>query len=119
MTNGSDDRNDRKGDDPQSPAATLRSVGSTLGGWAKKVGKVITEATGPQQPEEVLRALAQAHDLRLAGQFGAAHERLQIPLKTRPADPSLLLSLSLTLVEQALVVPARADVLHAFAGGLG
>ncbi len=119
MTNGSDDRNDRKGDEPPSPGNTLRSVGSALGGWAKRVGKVITEAAGPQQPEEVVRALNQAHDLRLAGQFGAAHERLQVPLKTRPADPSLLLSLSLTLVEQALVVPARADVLHAFAGGLG
>ncbi len=118
MTNGSDD-NDRKGDDPQSPANTLRSVGSTLGGWAKRVGKVITEVTGPQQPEEVLRALGQAHDLRRAGQFAPAYERLQAQLKPRPGDPSLLLSLALTIVEQALVVPDRADVLHLFAEGLG
>lgn len=115
MTNGSDDRKD----DPQSPANTLRSVGSALGGWAKRVGKVITDVAGPQQPEEVVRALNKAHELRLHGQFAAAHEGLQGPLKTRPNDPALLLSLSLTLVEQALVTPARVDVLHAFAEGLG
>lgn len=114
MTQGSDDR-----DDPQSPANTLRSVGSTLGGWAKRVGKVITEVTGPQQPEEVLRALGQAHDLRRAGQFAPAYDRLQTQLKQRPGDPSLLLSLALTIVEQALVLPDRADVLHLFAEGLG
>ncbi len=112
MTNGSDDdRND--------PANTLRSVGSTLGGWAKRVGKAITEATGPQHPEEVVRALGQAHDLRRSGQYAAAYERLQTQLKARPGDPSLLLSLALTIVEQALVTPDRADVLHLFAEGLG
>ncbi len=116
MTNGSDDR---PKDDPQSPANTLRSVGTALGGWAKRVGKVITEVAGPQQPEEVSRALTQALDARLVGQFSLAHERLQGPIKARPNDPSLILSLALTLVEQALVTPARADVLHAFAEGLG
>ena len=115
MTNGSDDRKD----DPPPPATTLRSVGSTLGGWAKRVGTLITEVAGPQQPEEVTRALVEVRDLRLAGKFGAAHTRLQDPLKARPNDPSLLLSLALTLVQQALVEPARADVLHAFAQGLG
>jgi GTPase SAR1 family protein len=116
MTNGSDDR---PKDDPAGPANALRSVGSALGGWAKRVGKVITEVAGPQQPEEVARALTQAHDLRRAGQFATAHERLQPPIKTRPNDPSLLLSLALTLIEQALVIPARVDVLNAFAEGLG
>ncbi|MBL8972543.1 MAG: dynamin family protein [Myxococcales bacterium] len=116
MTNGSDDR---PKDDPAGPGNTLRSVGSALGGWAKRVGKVITEVAGPQQPEEVSRALTQAHDLRRAGQFATAHERLQPPLKTRPNDPSLLLSLALTLIEQALVTPGRVDVLNAFADGLG
>lgn len=115
MTNGSDDRND----DPPAPATTLRSVGSALGGWAKRVGTLITEVAGPQQPEEVTRALTEARDLRLSGKFSAAHTRLQDPLKARPNDPSLLLSLALTLIEQALVEPARADVLHAFAQGLG
>lgn len=115
MTNGSDDRND----DPPAPATTLRSVGSTLGGWAKRVGTLITEVAGPQQPEEVTRALTEARDLRLSGKFSAAHTRLQDPLKARPNDASLLLSLALTLIEQALVEPARADVLHAFAQGLG
>ena len=116
MTNGSDDR---PKDDPQSPANTLRSVGTALGGWAKRVGKVIGEVAGPQQPEEVVRALNRAHELRLRGDFALAHEQLQAPLRTRPNDPALLLSLSLTLIEQALVDPARVDVLHAFAGGLG
>ncbi|MBA3549095.1 MAG: dynamin family protein [Nannocystis sp.] len=115
MTNGSDDRKD----DPPAPATTLRSVGSALGGWAKRVGTLIGEVAGPQQPEEVMRALTEARDLRLAGKFSAAHTRLQDPLKARPNDPSLLLSLALTLVQQALVEPARADVLHAFAQGLG
>ncbi len=115
MTNGSDDRND----DPPAPATTLRSVGSALGGWAKRVGTLITEVAGPQQPEEVTRALTEARDLRLSGKFSAAHTRLQDPLKARPNDASLLLSLALTLIEQALVEPARADVLHAFAQGLG
>ena len=116
MTNGSDDR---PKDDPAGPGNTLRSVGSALGGWAKRVGKVITEVAGPQQSEEVSRALTDAHDLRRIGQFAAAHERLQAPIKTRPNDPSLLLSLALTLIEQALVTPARVDVLSAFAEGLG
>ena len=115
MTNGNDDRND----DPPAPATTLRSVGSALGGWAKRVGTLITEVAGPQQPEEVTRALTEARDLRLSGKFSAAHNRLQDPLKARPNDPSLLLSLALTLIQQALVEPARADVLHAFAQGLG
>jgi len=115
MTNGSDDRKD----DPPAPGATLRSVGSTLGGWAKRVGKAITEVAGPQQPEDVTRALTEARELRLSGKFSAAHTRLQDPLKARPNDPSLLLSLALTLIQQALVEPARADVLHAFAQGLG
>jgi len=122
MTNGSDDSNDgndNKGDDPQSPANTLRSVGNALGGWAKRVGKAITEVAGPQQPEEVSRALGQAHDLRRAGQFAPAYERLQTQLKARPGDASLLLSLALTIVEQGLVVPDRSDVLHLFAEGLG
>jgi len=115
MTNGSDDRND----DSPAPGTTLRSVGSALGGWAKRVGTLITEVAGPQQPEEVTRALTEARDLRLAGKFSAAHTRLQDPLKARPNDPSLLLSLALTLIQQALVEPPRADVLHAFAQGLG
>ncbi len=116
MTNGSDDR---PKDDPVGPGNTLRSVGSALGGWAKRVGKVITEVAGPQQPEEVSRALTEAHDFRRIGQFAAAHERLQTPIKNRPNDPSLLLSLALTLIEQAIVTPARVDVLSAFAEGLG
>ncbi len=125
MTNGSDDndhdKHDKhdKQDSPTGAAGTLRSVGTTLGGWAKRVGKVITDVAGPQQPEEVMRALAEAREMRLAGQFGAAHMRLQDPLKARPNEVGLLLSLALTLVEQALVEPARADVLHAFAQGLG
>ena len=116
MTSDSDDT--IKGD-PPGPGGALRSVGSTLGGWAKRVGKAITDVAGPQQPEEVVRALAEARDLRLTGRFGAAHTRLQDPLKARPNEVALLLSLALTLVEQALVEPARADVLHAFAQGLG
>ena len=98
---------------------SLGSVGSTLGGWAKRLTKVISDVAGPQQSEEVQRALADTRDLRNAGHFSSAHERLRDQLKARPNDAALLLSLSLTLVEQALVDPARADVLHAYVEGLG
>lgn len=106
---------DKKDDKPP----TLGSVGSTLGGWAKRLTKVISDVAGPQQSEELLRALADTRELRNAGHFSAAHERLRDQLKTRPNDASLLLSLALTLVEQALVDPSRADVLHAYVEGLG
>jgi GTPase SAR1 family protein len=108
----SDDKKDEKN-------PTLGSVGSTLGGWAKRLTKVISDVAGPQQSEELQRALADTRELRSAGHFSAAHERLRDQLKTRPNDASLLLSLALTLVEQALVDPTRADVLHAYVEGLG
>jgi GTPase Era involved in 16S rRNA processing len=101
------------------PAGALGSVGSALGGWAKRIGKVITDVAGPQQSEEVTRALSDTRELRFAGHFSSAHERLRDQLKARPNDAALLLSLSLTLVEQALVDPSRADVLHAYVEGLG
>ncbi len=108
----SDDKKDEK-------PPTLGSVGSTLGGWAKRLTKVISDVAGPQQSEELQRALADTRELRSAGHFSAAHERLRDQLKTKPNDASLLLSLALTLVEQALVDPTRADVLHAYVEGLG
>lgn len=95
------------------------ALGSVLGGWAKRIGKAISDVAGPQQAEEVTRALGEARDLRSVGQFSAAHERLRDQLRARPNDVSLLLSLALTLVEQALVDPSRADVLHAYVEGLG
>ena len=56
---------------------SLGSVGSTLGGWAKRLTKVISDVAGPQQSEEVQRALADTRDLRNAGHFSSAHERLR------------------------------------------
>ncbi|MFY0537191.1 hypothetical protein [Nannocystis pusilla] len=38
----------------------LRSMGSALGGWAKRMGTILSEVTQQGPPEEVARAISQA-----------------------------------------------------------
>ena len=90
----------------------LRSVGSALGGFAKRVGTIISEVTGSQSPpEDIVRPLATARDLYLAGRYAAAVDHLREPLKRRPADPHLRLSLALIRVAQVVAEGTNVSVL--------
>lgn len=100
----SEDQNKDKG--------ALRSVGSALGGWAKRFGTILSEVTGSQAPaEEIVRPLATARELYLAGHYSAAVEHLREPLKKRPADPHLRLALALVRVAQVLAEGMNPSVL--------
>lgn len=91
---------------------TLRSMSTALGGWAKRVTTILSEVAGPQgPPEELARPLAQSRELRLAGDYTGAVERLREPLKLRPADPHLRLGLALVRVAQVLTGAAHPSVL--------
>ncbi|HEY8377156.1 MAG TPA: hypothetical protein VIK91_11735, partial [Nannocystis sp.] len=93
----------------------LRSVGSALGGWARRMGTILSEVTQSGPPEEVARAIAQARESALAGDYAAAVLRLRDPLVQRPGDPHLRLALALTRVAQVLTDGAHLSVLHELA----
>lgn len=81
----------------------LRSVGAALGGWARRVGKVIAETAAPPAGAEELKiALAEIAELRLAGRFTAARERLRTILQERPRDLQVVTSYGLTLVAETI-----------------
>ena len=83
-----DDPTSNKGDDAREPqddndldsaaetaVSAIRGFGAALGGWARRVGKVITEAAAPDVGSEELRAsLAEITNLRLSGRFSSARE---------------------------------------------
>lgn len=98
--------------DAKDKGGAPRTVGTALGGWARRVGSILSELTGPQgPPEEVARVLQQARDLRLAGEYGAAVDRVREALKQRAADPHLRLSLAITRISQVLTGTAHTSVL--------
>lgn len=95
-------------DDDKNP---LRSMGTALGGWAKRVGTILSEVTQQGPPEEVARAIGQARELSLGGDYAGAAARLREPLTQRPADPYLKLALAITRVSQVLTGNAHLSVL--------
>ncbi|MCB9750287.1 MAG: dynamin family protein [Myxococcales bacterium] len=100
---------DGDGEDEDSIAdntvSTLRSFGSTLGGWAKRVGSLISEvSTGqPTIPEAVRAPLETIRTLRLRGQLTDARVRLERLRKAHPELPAVTASLGLTLALQAVL----------------
>lgn len=102
-------------EDPKKPKEDdknpLRSMGSALGGWAKRMGTILSEVTQQGPPEEVARAIAQARELSLAGDYAGAAARLRDPLIQRPTDPHLKLALAITRVAQVLTGGAHLSVL--------
>ncbi len=122
----SEESEERDAEDDDSLAdnavSTLRSFGSTLGGWAKRVGSLITEvSTGqPSIPESVRAPLETIRTLRLRGQFADARVRLERLHKEHPDVPAVTASLGLTLSEQAVLedigVGELAELVDALAG---
>ncbi|MCY1011185.1 dynamin family protein [Nannocystis pusilla] len=89
----------------------LRSMGSALGGWAKRMGTILSEVTQQGPPEEVARAISQARELSLTGDYAGAATRLREPLMQRPGDAHLKLALAITRVAQVLTGNAHLSVL--------
>lgn len=97
-----------------------RTVGTALGGWARRVGSILSELTGPQgPPEEIAKILQQVREIRLAGDYTGAVDRLRDPLKQRPTDVHLRLALALTRVAQVLADGAHPSVLFELAEPTG
>lgn len=98
--------------DAKDKGGAPRSVGTALGGWARRVGSILSELTGPQgPPEEIAKVLQQARELRLAGDYAGSVDRLRDAIKQRPTDPHLRLALALTRVSQVLTGTAHASTL--------
>lgn len=103
-------------DDKSGKTPPPRTVGTALGGWARRVGTILSELTGPQgPPEEIARILQQVRELALRGDYDPAIERLRDPLKQRPTDPHLRLALAITRVSQVLSDRAHPSVLFELA----
>ena len=115
-----DDPTSNKGDDAREPqddndldsaaetaVSAIRGFGAALGGWARRVGKVITEAAAPDVGSEELRAsLAEITNLRLSGRFSSARERVRTILQDRPRDLQAL-ERELEAVQRELSVAQR------------
>ena len=83
---------------------TLRSVGSVLGRWGRKVGTLISEVSGqPSVPEELRESLDRARELRLTGDPRAARKTLDDLCRDYPDNSFIELDLALTLCAQALI----------------
>ncbi|MEZ4380207.1 MAG: dynamin family protein [Nannocystaceae bacterium] len=111
-----DDPTSNKGDEPreqqgdndldsaaETAVSAIRGFGAALGGWARRVGKVITDAAAPDPAsEEIKFTLAEITNLRLAGRFSSARERVRTILQERPRDIQALTSYGLTLVAETI-----------------
>lgn len=110
-------------DEPKKPKeddkSPLRSMGSALGGWAKRMGTILSEVTQQGPPEEIARAIAQARELSLTGDYAGAVSRLREPLMQRPTDAHLRLALAITRVAEVLTGGAHLSVLLELAGAPG
>jgi GTPase SAR1 family protein len=102
------DEHKKPKDDDKNP---LRSMGSALGGWARRVGTILSEVAQQGPPEEVARAISQARELYLAGDHAGAVARLREPLTQRPNDAHLKLAMAITRVAQVLTGGAHLSVL--------
>src|SRR5690606_14047367 len=110
-------------DDPKKPRDDdknpLRSMGTALGGWAKRVGTILSEVTQQGPPEEIARAITEARARALVGDYPGAVSRLREPLTARPTDAHLRLALATTRVAQVLTGGAHLSVLLELAGQPG
>ncbi|MEZ4448572.1 MAG: dynamin family protein [Nannocystaceae bacterium] len=99
--------------------SALRSVGAALGGWARRVGTIITDATQTSGNEEQRAALAEIAELRLRGRFTSARERLRTLMQERPGDVALTTSFGLTVIAEAIAdqrpTPALAELIDGMA----
>jgi GTPase SAR1 family protein len=100
-------------------AFKLRSVGDTLGEWARKVRDYaveVSESVGV--PEAVRDASEQARAMRLAGDAAQARSVLRELVDAHRDEPALINALALTAVHERLVdkrVPGGLEVLRELA----
>src|SRR5690606_15751271 len=110
-------------DDPKKPRDDdknpLRSMGTALGGWAKRVGTILSEVTQQGPPEEIARAITEARAPPRGAAYPGAVSRLREPLTQRPTDAHLRLALATTRVAQVLTGGAHLTVLLELAGPAG
>lgn len=97
----------------------LKSVGDTLGSWARRVRDYaveVSESVGV--PEAVRDASDEARGLRIAGEAGRARAVLRELIDSFRDDPTLLNALALTAVHERLIdkrVPGGLAVLRELA----
>ncbi len=108
-SNGPPDNDDRPSADGESERAAenavsaIRGFGAALGGWARKVGKAITDVAAPDPTSEAVKAaLVEIAELRLSGRFSSARERLRTIREERPRDLQALTSYGLTLFAETI-----------------
>lgn len=82
----------------------LRNVGSVLGGFAKRVGTLLSEVSGQSSlPESLQNSLQKAANLRMLGDWQGASELLLKERGLHGEHDYLLLSLGLTCVGQIII----------------
>ena len=90
-------------DDEQAPAQPPESrrfsVGDALGGWARRVGELVSEVAGsPPIPDTLKPLLIEARKQRMRGDVAPAIERLRDAIKAHPDQPHARLALGLALL---------------------
>jgi len=75
-----------------------RGVGSRLGGWARRVGELVSGPARTSLSDALREPLTEIRTLRLEGRFGEAFERLQVLSAKHADEPFIALSKGLTHV---------------------
>jgi len=76
-----------------------KSVGARFGGWARRVGALMADATGrPAIAENVRVPLAEAQAARLRGAYPEALENLQALASAHPKESVVSFAIGLTLI---------------------
>ncbi len=103
----------------ENAVSAIRGFGAALGGWARKVGKAITEVAAPDPASEAVKAaLLEIAQLRLRGRFSNARERLRTIRAERPRDLQALTSYGLTLLAETICEQRPPAALASFLGEL-
>lgn len=85
--------------EPQDPKSSRRSVGERLGGWARRFGDLVADATGrPAVIEPLREPLAETRVQRLGGEQEKALETLRRLANEYPKETFVNLAVGLTLV---------------------
>ncbi|MCA9699314.1 MAG: hypothetical protein KC431_17445, partial [Myxococcales bacterium] len=100
----------------------LRSVGDSLGEWAKKARDLVVEVSeNVGVPEAVRDATEQARAMRLAGDPAQARAMLRELIETYGSEPALVNALALTATHERFIedrVPGGIEVLRELASRL-
>ncbi len=119
-SNGPEDNKpetDADGERAENAVSAIKGFGAALGGWARKVGKAISDVAAPDPANEAVKAaLVEIGELRMRGRFSSARERLRTIREERPRDLQALTSYGLTLFAETICEQRPPAALVSFIG---